>query len=462
MKIKLQSKPNWNSAEIAYVLKAAELLKREATFPKINISRFCNEIGISRKNAYKHKNKFEQLLEGLQTENIYPYGLIRKKSKFDPYSDYVLKRMRNSCVKSKQLYSELCLKGYSGILSSLQHRMRLLRKQFDIPQIKKCTELTTPIESFSSYQIVKSYNWMLRLLQGKIKNRKLEFFFKTKLGKKEIHKLRDFIINKPLRYRNRAIIILAYLKGIPPSTIAQFLMLNISVINNGIKSFENDGIDKIFDFSKKDVKKYEEKKYIDIIFSILHSPPISHGINRATWRQQDIHLMMLNRGLPISINGIRKIIKNAGYKYKRARKVLTSNDPEYREKLKVITQILSNLKPDERFFSVDEFGPLAIKLRGGRTLIAPNEVLAIPQYQKSKRSLIVTASLELSTNQITHFYSEKKNTTEMIKLLNVILEEYKQYKYIYFSWDAASWHASKNFLKEWMKSIVIKTYQMSN
>ena len=55
----------------------------------------------------------------------------------------------------------------------------------------------------------------------------------------------------------------------------------------------------------------------------------------------------------------------------------------------------------------------------------------------------MTAALELSTNQVTHFYSEKKNTAEMIKLLEVLLKEYAGVAKIYFSWDAASWHASK-------------------
>ena len=55
-------------------------------------------------------------------------------------------------------------------------------------------------------------------------------------------------------------------------------------------------------------------------------------------------------------------------------------------------------------------------MRGGRKLSAPGEYPSIPQYQKPKGYLIATAALELSTNQITHFYSKTKNTAEMIKL----------------------------------------------
>jgi len=37
------------------------------------------------------------------------------------------------------------------------------------------------------------------------------------------------------------------------------------------------------------------------------------------------------------------MIKNAGYSYKKAKTVLKSNDPDYKEKLAEITKILSNL-----------------------------------------------------------------------------------------------------------------------
>ena len=60
----------------------------------------------------------------------------------------------------------------------------------------------------------------------------------------------------------------------------------------------------------------------------------------------------------------------------------------------------------------------------------------------------MTAALELSTNQVTHFYSDKKDTEEMIALLRLLLKQYSGCHRIYFSWDAASWHSSKNFLTE--------------
>ncbi len=39
------------------------------------------------------------------------------------------------------------------------------------------------------------------------------------------------------------------------------------------------------------------------------------------------------------------------------------------------------------------------------------------QVQKTKGFMVLTAALELSTNQVTHFYSKKKDTFEMIKMI---------------------------------------------
>jgi hypothetical protein len=64
----------------------------------------------------------------------------------------------------------------------------------------------------------------------------------------------------------------------------------------------------------------------------------------------------------------------------------------------------------------------------------------------------MTAALELKTNQITHFYSTKKNTTEMLKLLEILLTKYSSAERIYLSWDTASWHFAKR-LKERVKEI---------
>ena len=91
----------------------------------------------------------------------------------------------------------------------------------------------------------------------------------------------------------------------------------------------------------------------------------------------------------------------------------------------------------------------------------PGITKTVPQFQKSKGSLIVTGALELSTNQMTHFFSDKKDTEEMLRLLEILLVKYKDEDCIYLSWDAASWHCSQEF-KTRVKEVNKPKYRKSN
>ena len=157
----------------------------------------------------------------------------------------------------------------------------------------------------------------------------------------------------------------------------------------------------------------------------------------------DLSRVLRETGRPACPQVIRKITNAAGYRWRKARIVLTSSDPEYKEKLDHIRSILSRLGTDEAFFSIDEFGPFAVKTKPGRVLTAPGEQRVVPQWQKSRGCVIITAALELSGNQVTHFYSAKKNTTEMIRMMELLIKRYCDQRKLYLSWDAASWHISK-------------------
>jgi hypothetical protein len=60
-------------------------------------------------------------------------------------------------------------------------------------------------------------------------------------------------------------------------------------------------------------KKYEDPKYKEALFKILHTPPSSYDINRTTWKMDDLQRMMILEGFGLGKAHIRKIIKDAGY-----------------------------------------------------------------------------------------------------------------------------------------------------
>ncbi len=235
-------------------------------------------------------------------------------------------------------------------------------------------------------------------------------------------------------------------KGQAIKKISQKIDRSEDKVKDFIKAYTVNGLSGLFRKPRKQNEKVTQ--LIEIkqsnLMKLLHETPSLHGINRASWSLLALSSAYRNQyGSSISCSTISEYIVREGYSFRKAKETLTSPDPGFRDKLDNINRILSQLTPQQKFFSVDEFGPFAVKIKGGRSYVKNGELNTYPQLQRSKGCIICTAALELSENQITHFYSMKKNTEEMIKLLEVLLEKYKGQERIFFSWDAASWHASK-------------------
>jgi len=84
------------------------------------------------------------------------------------------------------------------------------------------------------------------------------------------------------------------------------------------------------------------------ILEIFHGSPRSYGINRRNWSRPSLAAAYSHQhNETISSSTVGRLIKKAGYTMKKARKVLCSPDPEYREKVDLVLHTLQNLKPGE-------------------------------------------------------------------------------------------------------------------
>jgi transposase len=366
------------------------------------------------------------------------WGNKRKKtstnSKLDKFRDDINKIYREApYAKSVHILTELRNRGYDGSKTIFYNYLLQIKKERIIGTLydKEIQSILVPL-------------WIMKSLTGKIHLSHLKEIVSNKINIQDLEKVYKIIKNNTVPSRIKAIALLGYLSGIPLSLLKGYLRVEYKTIKKYIEKYNVGGLEKLFETGWKKVKRYEDVKYKEAIFAIIHAPPSSYGFNRTTWKILDIKNVLVKKGLLLSEDIISKIIKNEGYRFRKAKIVLTSNDPNYLKKVEVIKNILSNLKSNEKFFSIDELGPIAIKIHGGRSLVPKGQIKTIPQWQKSKGYIIITAALELSTNQITHFYSKKKNTKEMIKLLDILIEKYVDEDCIYLSWDAASWHASSD------------------
>lgn len=211
----------------------------------------------------------------------------------------------------------------------------------------------------------------------------------------------------------------------------------------GLKGLDRDGDER----PMTEKKAAEIEKKMDNLVHLVRQSPKSYGIDRTSWFIADLALVYEKEyGRSIAQSTVSKYLKLRGVKFKRSREVIASTDPDFKLKYAEIQRILGNLQPNEKFFSIDEYGPCSVRPKGGRQRALPGEQPVYLQVDKGKGYIICTCALELSTNQLTWFYSKKKNTEEMIRLIQVLSEQYRDQQTLYLSWDAASWHASKELL----------------
>lgn len=195
-------------------------------------------------------------------------------------------------------------------------------------------------------------------------------------------------------------------------------------------------------------KKIEVKR--KRIIEILHAKPNLYGINRSNWNLRSLsNIYEKQYHEKISKSTVSRLIKLSKYGFKKAKKVLTSPDPNYREKVELLLQTLHSLKPEELLFFVDEMGPIRIKKYGGRAFVQKDEKFSYPQTQTDKGSIIFSGSLCATTNQISWVYSKSKDSSSMIDLIEILFNQYYSKSKLYITWDAASWHNS-NTLMEWL------------
>jgi transposase len=167
--------------------------------------------------------------------------------------------------------------------------------------------------------------------------------------------------------RKKILVAMARRDGFSSRAIAGHLGLAMNTVRRYADLFDAGGIASLLG-RKPRARMADDEAFGKALFGLLHEPPSLSGHNRTTWRMEDLQKTLAERGFRVGREIIREAIRKSGFRWRSAKVVLTSHDPEYREKLARVREVLSNLDDDERFFSVDEYGPFAIKAKPGRVL----------------------------------------------------------------------------------------------
>jgi transposase len=229
------------------------------------------------------------------------------------------------------------------------------------------------------------------------------------------------------RFWQKAVTVLEN-RSLIPEDIAKKIELPVDVIRDWITTYNRQGLAGLNPPRKKRCpgKKgaaFERKS--KGVLGLIHSRPNAFGINRASWNHPSLATAYKQcYGEAISKSTVGRILQKAGYKIKKARRVLSSPDPEYREKVDLVLSTLRNLQPNELFFFIDELGPLRVKKYGGRGFVHESDAYTVPQEQPAKGSVTMSGALSATTNQVSWLYSRAKDTQAMIDLIEILFNQH--------------------------------------
>ena len=173
----------------------------------------------------------------------------------------------------------------------------------------------------------------------------------------ELDKLLKGMRSGPSPQRKKAMAVVSLERGIVDcSLVRSFLHLSKRSARSYWERYRHGSTVALFATRISARRKSQEDRIRHSVFALLHSPPSVHGINRTTWSMTDLQRILREQGQSISRDLMNEIMRNR-IKWRKARVVLTSSDPNYQAKVGNIAMILSKLKSDEAFFSIDEYGP---------------------------------------------------------------------------------------------------------
>ena len=179
---------------------------------------------------------------------------------------------------------------------------------------------------------IAAERWLTDIVHGRAP---LETLQKELDDSDRLDELLDYARNGRRRQRKKAIVVLARKRGIPNTTIARALHSSPATTRQYFTTYRQQGISVLFgpNSPRSEVRLGDAKKKPRIL-EILHHKPSHFGINRTTWTQDtiiDTYEAQYNETLSRTV--LTRILKDVGYRWKKARRILTSPDPDYHEKV---------------------------------------------------------------------------------------------------------------------------------
>jgi len=294
------------------------------------------------------------------------------------------------------------------------------------------------------HSVVAARQWLLELLNGRHSVERLQSQLSPTT---EDRFLFPQLKHGRSRHRKKAATILARKRGISNCVIATALRSSRSTTRRYYKMYLEGELEKLFarNTTRHMGAEAQHSERTKRVLETLHHKPTAFGFNRTNWTQPALLKAYEQSYGEIISRGTLARIGRAGYRWRKARRVLTSPDPHYHEKVELLLNTLRCLGENEMFFFLDEWGPIQVRKRGGRAY--QNDHATIPRRQVSRGNVSLIAAISATTNQLTWGFLESKDSHAMMDMIEVLYNQHYTKTKLYVTWDAVAWHSSGPFFE---------------
>jgi transposase len=223
----------------------------------------------------------------------------------------------------------------------------------------------------------------------------------------------------PVKLR-RAIVVLMSAQGQPAVDIAHLLKVSVDYVRGVIHAFNERGFDALDPkWSGGPPKKVDEPTRTKIR-AIAWCDPRFLGQPFSVWSLTKLRDYLLATGVvaTISRETLRRILREGGVSWQSTKTWKTSTDPDFAAKLARVLDLYDHPPTDGRVICVDEFGPLNLQPRAGKTWRQAGKPARLrATYTRRDGVRHMLAALDLATGKLFYRIRDRKRWREFLGLL---------------------------------------------
>jgi transposase len=227
----------------------------------------------------------------------------------------------------------------------------------------------------------------------------------------------------PIKLR-RAIVVLMSGQGQTVRDIVSLLQVSEDYVRDVIHAFNERGFDALDPKPSGGRPKQIGEQLRTWICTIARTSPSAWGrTGFSTWSLSKLRDLLLAEGIvaEISRETLRRILREGGVSWQTTTTWKASTDPDFIAKMRHVLDLYDHPPEDGRVICVDEFGPLNLQPRTGKswqTQRRPRRLRAT--YSRTAGVMHMLAALDLTTGKLFYRIRPRKRSLEFLGLLKAL------------------------------------------